>query len=179
MPTDEVADRLLSEQQKTNELLEALLGNLSSASELVAKETHKREMQNRSTRRLLVICVSALVLLIFTVAAVGWGVNRQQRQSSQVSCASIVAAAVAGVDEAGAYYSVTLEERDRLNRRVALRVAETLPDCTGNGDYLPGLRLKPYETCIEVEADGAAPLREGQPGWNAALDGDDDGIACE
>lgn len=36
-----------------------------------------------------------------------------------------------------------------------------------------------YHSCAEAVADGAAPLRRGQPGYRAALDGDSDGVACE
>ena len=36
-----------------------------------------------------------------------------------------------------------------------------------------------YSGCNAVRAAGKAPLLEGQPGYRAELDGDDDGIACE
>lgn len=36
-----------------------------------------------------------------------------------------------------------------------------------------------YRSCKEVRAAGAAPLRRGQPGYRAEMDGDGDGIACE
>lgn len=36
-----------------------------------------------------------------------------------------------------------------------------------------------YDTCAEAIADGAAPLRRGQPGYRTALDADGDGVACE
>lgn len=36
-----------------------------------------------------------------------------------------------------------------------------------------------YRSCAEARAAGAAPLRRGQPGYNAALDRDGDGTACE
>ena len=36
-----------------------------------------------------------------------------------------------------------------------------------------------YATCAAAKAAGAAPLRRGQPGYRAALDRDNDGIACE
>lgn len=35
-----------------------------------------------------------------------------------------------------------------------------------------------YENCDAVRAAGAAPLRLGQPGYRAGLDGDGDGVAC-
>jgi hypothetical protein len=37
----------------------------------------------------------------------------------------------------------------------------------------------PYPDCAAVRAAGAAPLHEGDLGWNAALDGDGDGVGCE
>jgi hypothetical protein len=36
-----------------------------------------------------------------------------------------------------------------------------------------------YENCAAARAAGAAPLREGDPGYATKLDGDRDGIACE
>jgi len=36
-----------------------------------------------------------------------------------------------------------------------------------------------YENCSAARDAGAAPIRRGQPGYRAALDRDDDGIACE
>lgn len=36
-----------------------------------------------------------------------------------------------------------------------------------------------YATCAEARNAGAAPIRKGQPGYRAELDGDMDGIACE
>ncbi len=33
--------------------------------------------------------------------------------------------------------------------------------------------------CTAARAAGAAPLYRGQPGYRAALDGDNDGVACE
>lgn len=36
-----------------------------------------------------------------------------------------------------------------------------------------------YASCSEAEDAGAAPLVVGDPGYNAELDGDGDGIACE
>lgn len=36
-----------------------------------------------------------------------------------------------------------------------------------------------FRNCAEARATGAAPVRRGQPGYGAHLDGDGDGIACE
>lgn len=36
-----------------------------------------------------------------------------------------------------------------------------------------------FRTCAQAWAVGAAPVRQGQPGYNPNLDGDHDGIACE
>ncbi|WP_258171343.1 phospholipase D-like domain-containing protein [Paenibacillus sp. R14(2021)] len=36
-----------------------------------------------------------------------------------------------------------------------------------------------YRSCAEAKAAGKAPLRKGDPGYNAKMDGDGDGIACE
>ena len=36
-----------------------------------------------------------------------------------------------------------------------------------------------YRNCAEARRAGAAPLRRGQPGYGAHMDGDGDGVACE
>lgn len=36
-----------------------------------------------------------------------------------------------------------------------------------------------FRNCAEARARGATPLRRGQPGYGAHMDGDGDGIACE
>lgn len=36
-----------------------------------------------------------------------------------------------------------------------------------------------YDDCDAARAAGAAPLRAGEPGYRAGLDGDRDGVACE
>lgn len=36
-----------------------------------------------------------------------------------------------------------------------------------------------FANCADARAAGAAPLREGQPGYRAGLDRDNDGVACE
>ncbi|MGY1735158.1 GmrSD restriction endonuclease domain-containing protein [Geodermatophilus sp. SYSU D00684] len=43
----------------------------------------------------------------------------------------------------------------------------------------PPAPVTPYPDCAAVRAAGAAPLREGDPGWNPSLDGDGDGVGCE
>jgi hypothetical protein len=37
----------------------------------------------------------------------------------------------------------------------------------------------PYANCAEVRADGAAPIQQGDPGWDDKFDKDGDGIGCE
>lgn len=39
------------------------------------------------------------------------------------------------------------------------------------GDY--------WSACAQARAAGTAPIYRGEPGYRSALDGDDDGIACE
>lgn len=36
-----------------------------------------------------------------------------------------------------------------------------------------------YRNCAEVRAAGAAPIREGDPGFRAKFDRDGDGVGCE
>lgn len=54
------------------------------------------------------------------------------------------------------------------------RPAAALPVVSTNGG--PG---GAFRNCAEARAAGAAPLRRGQPGYGAHMDGDGDGIACE
>lgn len=50
--------------------------------------------------------------------------------------------------------------------------APATPTPTPSGDVY-------YANCAAARAAGAAPIRAGQPGYRAALDGDKDGVACE
>ncbi|NEM05036.1 GmrSD restriction endonuclease domain-containing protein [Geodermatophilus normandii] len=72
--------------------------------------------------------------------------------------------AVAGV--LGTCPDEPLPSRDRLP-------AQQLPAT------VPPTPVTPYPDCAAVRAAGAAPIREGDPGWNPALDGDGDGDGCE
>jgi hypothetical protein len=36
-----------------------------------------------------------------------------------------------------------------------------------------------YKNCAAARAAGAAPIQKGEPGYRSALDGDDDGTACD
>lgn len=36
-----------------------------------------------------------------------------------------------------------------------------------------------YRNCAQARAAGAAPIRRGEPGYGAHMDGDGDGVACE
>lgn len=36
-----------------------------------------------------------------------------------------------------------------------------------------------YRNCAQARAAGAAPMRRGEPGYGAHMDGDGDGVACE
>ena len=51
------------------------------------------------------------------------------------------------------------------------------------GDVAPAAPPAPtsvyYANCAAARAAGAAPLRTGQPGYRAQMDGDRDGVACE
>jgi hypothetical protein len=46
---------------------------------------------------------------------------------------------------------------------------------TGSG----GAAGNSYENCDAVRAAGAAPIHQGEPGYDTNLDGDGDGVACE
>lgn len=56
-------------------------------------------------------------------------------------------------------------------RRISSRAIRSAPTAIGSGWS--------YRNCAEARRAGAAPLRRGQPGYGAHMDGDGDGIACE
>lgn len=61
------------------------------------------------------------------------------------------------------------DELDALNAAVSLDKDATLPP-GGSTDY---------ENCAAAEAAGVTPIKKGEPGYAAHLDGDGDGVACE
>jgi hypothetical protein len=64
----------------------------------------------------------------------------------------------------------------------AAAAPETSPAATTAGtspaSTAPGTSVY-FKNCAEARAAGAAPLHRGDPGYRAALDKDNDGIACE
>ncbi|MGG7102511.1 GmrSD restriction endonuclease domain-containing protein [Rhodococcus sp. 24CO] len=77
-------------------------------------------------------------------------------------------------------------------------IAGILQDCTGTAPTQPpvtspplvtskpvvtsapaGAVTTPFKNCAAAKAAGAAPVRIGDPGYGAHLDGDGDGVACE
>jgi hypothetical protein len=56
-------------------------------------------------------------------------------------------------------------------RRMSSRTARPAPPATGAGWS--------YRNCGEARRAGVTPLRRGQPGYGAHMDGDGDGVACE
>jgi uncharacterized protein DUF1524/excalibur calcium-binding domain-containing protein len=63
--------------------------------------------------------------------------------------------------------------------RPAQQLPATVPPTTSPPTTGPPASVPPYPDCAAVRAAGAAPIREGDPGWNPALDGDGDGDGCE
>lgn len=95
---------------------------------------------------------------------------------------------------------VTAAERDAIRRVLSscgANVPQTpAPDNSSNQNTNPPRTTTPprttprpvtpppasdvyYQNCKAAKAAGAAPLYRGQPGYRSALDGDDDGVACE
>ncbi|SHG87466.1 HNH endonuclease family protein [Geodermatophilus nigrescens] len=72
---------------------------------------------------------------------------------------------------------VTRAERDAMAAVLGTCPGEPLP----GGEPLPAQETPqgPFPDCAAARAAGAAPLREGEPGWNPDLDGDGDGVGCE
>jgi hypothetical protein len=80
---------------------------------------------------------------------------------------------------------MTGAERDAASAVLTTCPAQPLParDVSPAQQEPPGTTppppATPYADCAAVRAAGAAPIREGDPGWNAALDRDGDGVGCE
>lgn len=93
--------------------------------------------------------------------------------------------------------SVTAPERDAIARVLATcphrrlppdsgsapevthRVSEPRAQAAAEADGTRGGRAVWYENCDAVRAAGAAPVRRGDPGYDAHLDRDGDGSGCE
>ncbi|WP_288402911.1 excalibur calcium-binding domain-containing protein [uncultured Deinococcus sp.] len=73
----------------------------------------------------------------------------------------------------------------RVNRAAASPYTLPLHGCGVQSAPAPAKATPPdrrpvsYASCAAVRAAGAAPLRRGDPGYRAELDGDGDGLACE
>ncbi len=51
---------------------------------------------------------------------------------------------------------------------------------SGTGETAPATDSAAlYDSCAEVKAAGAAPIRAGEPGWDARFDRDGDGVGCQ
>ncbi len=88
---------------------------------------------------------------------------------------------------------VTTAEKDAIARVLASCPAQPLPSGTSGIAVVPdgprpalgrvaGATQSPsgtFRSCTEAREAGAAPLRRGEPGYQASLDGDGDGVACE
>ncbi|SDC05293.1 Excalibur calcium-binding domain-containing protein [Geodermatophilus telluris] len=76
---------------------------------------------------------------------------------------------------------MTAAEHDAAAAVLETCPAEPLPsrEATAAQQEPPSAPTGPFPDCATARAAGAAPLREGDPGWNPALDGDGDGVGCE
>jgi len=86
-----------------------------------------------------------------------------------------------GTSNTGTYYSGTnTNTGTSTNTNTGTSTTSGLSSNTGTGS-LTNLTTSTvtYANCAAVKAAGKAPLLKGQPGYAAALDADNDGIACE
>lgn len=58
-------------------------------------------------------------------------------------------------------------------------VATPQPPAAPGSAATPAPSATSYANCAAVRAAGAAPIRQGDPGYSAKLDGDGDGVGCE
>ncbi|WP_448614967.1 HNH endonuclease family protein [Modestobacter sp. URMC 112] len=74
---------------------------------------------------------------------------------------------------------VTQAEHDAIARVLDTCPGEPVPEPVADvpaGTPAPG---RPFASCADARAAGAAPLHRGDPGWSDGMDGDGDGVACE
>ena len=76
---------------------------------------------------------------------------------------------------------VTAAERDAMTRVLSSCPEQPLPDgaAAPRPAPAPAPAAGPFENCSAAQAAGEAPVRRGDPGYGAHLDGDGDGVACE
>jgi len=87
---------------------------------------------------------------------------------ASVMIAAIGGGAVIGIGSAGPT-GATAAAGSAREVGAALGVVRARPPQPG--DRWPG--------CNDARSAGTAPIYRGEPGYDAAMDGDDDGIACE
>ncbi len=79
---------------------------------------------------------------------------------------------------------VTKAEREAMRRVLTTcpdekAVVSTLPITSAAPAEAPGRSPQLYDTCAAARAAGAAPVRQGDPGYGRHLDRDGDGVGCE
>ncbi|SFO93585.1 Excalibur calcium-binding domain-containing protein [Geodermatophilus dictyosporus] len=76
---------------------------------------------------------------------------------------------------------MTAAEHDAASAVLGGCPGEPLPsrEVTAAQQEPPSAPAGPFADCAAARAAGAAPVREGDPGWDPALDGDGDGVGCE
>ncbi|UQN06832.1 excalibur calcium-binding domain-containing protein [Deinococcus sp. QL22] len=73
----------------------------------------------------------------------------------------------------------------RVNRAAANRYTLPLKGCPDSDEEEEAAEAEAaansvfFASCAAARAAGVAPIRRGQPGYRAAMDGDGDGVACE
>ncbi|GAB3662134.1 excalibur calcium-binding domain-containing protein [Glycomyces tarimensis] len=82
-----------------------------------------------------------------------------------------------GLDERSAELDAREEALD--SREAALDAQEQEATGSGSGSEESGGDSTYYENCDAARADGAAPVRTGDPGYGSHLDRDGDGVGCE
>ncbi len=73
---------------------------------------------------------------------------------------------------------VTQAERDAMARVLGGCPDQSVP-VAGDPVPAPAPAAAPFPDCAAARAAGATPVRRGDPGYGAHLDGDGDGVACE
>jgi hypothetical protein len=73
-------------------------------------------------------------------------------------------------EEPGKHLATASREYTAATRDVVRRSTTTAKSSSGSVYY---------KNCDAAQAAGAAPLHRGDPGFRDALDGDNDGVACD
>lgn len=143
------------------------------------------------------------ILLVVVVVVAGWAVMRRGQSGDPIAAqldasgSQIPTSVTAGLNVDGPAAPATLRPVAPLDDSAAARTTEAATASTARSTTTAAstttseqeattsiststlTTVVRYASCAEARAAGAAPMREGEPGYRQELDRDGDGVACE